>query len=247
MEGRTSGFVSLVGPSDNSWHVELIQQNNDLFLHDGWPEFVRDHSIECGDSLVFRYDGNLHFTVHVFDQSSCEKEAAFHAECSQDPGGMDEQLSKKRERESTTISKDKIFEGVPKKMRGSSCHLHSEGQTKNMEDKMDKSNKEACECGDLIMTEKCQEEFLSNETKTFGSPSKDSLCPMPSQPKSCNEKQGNNPLLFNIWILRSILAYDIYAHRCIYFYSVLLISATYKSNSLNHALLLAVLSDTCLI
>ncbi|KAJ9674555.1 hypothetical protein PVL29_023850 [Vitis rotundifolia] len=188
MEGRTSGFVSLVGPSDNTWHVDLIQQNGDLFLHDGWPVFVRDHCIECGDSLVFRYDGNLHFTVQVFDRSSCEKEAAFHTKCSQDPGGLDDPLRKKRERESPVVSKDKIFEGVPKKMRGSSCHVHSECITKNLEDKMDKSDKEECKCEDLFMTEKCQAAVFSNETKKCGSPSKDSLSPMPSQLKACNEK-----------------------------------------------------------
>ncbi|KAF8024274.1 LOW QUALITY PROTEIN: hypothetical protein BT93_F1463 [Corymbia citriodora subsp. variegata] len=85
MEGWTSGLALLEGPSGNTWHVELIQENREFFLNSGWHSFVRDHSIVSGDLLVFRHDGNLHFYVQVFEDSSCEKEAAFHAMCSQDP------------------------------------------------------------------------------------------------------------------------------------------------------------------
>lgn len=187
-----------MGPSDNIWHVDLIQQNNDLFLHGGWPVFLIDHDIECGDSLVFRYDGNLCFTVQVFDQSSCEKEAAFRAKCSQDPVCLDEQLRRKRDRESPAVPKDKIFEGVPKKMRGSSCHVHPECMKENPGDKMDKSDKESCEYEDLIMTEKCQEADFCNETIRCRSPPKDSLSAFPSQSKISSEKPGNNPLFMHI-------------------------------------------------
>ncbi|KAL5185650.1 B3 domain-containing protein [Glycine soja] len=83
MEGRTYGSVSLTGPSGKTWTVQLIKQENDLFLHHGWSTFVVDHQLECGELLVFRYEGHLHFTVQVFDKDACEKEAAFHSECSQ--------------------------------------------------------------------------------------------------------------------------------------------------------------------
>ncbi|KAA8528581.1 hypothetical protein F0562_035936 [Nyssa sinensis] len=126
MEGRTSGSVLLVGPSGSTWHVDLIQRNDGLFFHDGWAAFVRDHFIEHGDSLVFRYDGNLHFTVQVFDQSACEKEAAFWAVCSQDSSDFDKHMGKKRERENTVSCLDGIFEGVPKKMRGQAAVFSDE-------------------------------------------------------------------------------------------------------------------------
>ncbi|KAL0291723.1 UNVERIFIED_CONTAM: putative B3 domain-containing protein [Sesamum radiatum] len=67
MEGRAPGLALLVGPSGNNWYVGLIIVDNGLFLNDGWADFVRDHFLEQGDSLVFRYDGNLHFTVQIFD------------------------------------------------------------------------------------------------------------------------------------------------------------------------------------
>jgi len=79
--------------------VELIEHNGHLFFDKGWPTFVKDNSIECGDSLVFRYDGNSHFTVQIFDRSSCEKEEAFQAKCSQEQSYLNGCLGRKRERE----------------------------------------------------------------------------------------------------------------------------------------------------
>uniref|UniRef100_A0A5B7AQQ3 TF-B3 domain-containing protein n=1 Tax=Davidia involucrata TaxID=16924 RepID=A0A5B7AQQ3_DAVIN len=152
MEGKTSGSVSLVGPSGSTWHVDLIQRSDGLFFHDGWAAFVRDHFIECGDSLVFRYDGNLHFTVQVFDQSSCEKEAAFWAVCSQDPSDSDKHMGNKRERENTISCLDDIFEGVPKKMRGSQVHS---------------------EC--ITVAEPCQAAVFSDETENCSSLSKNTV------------------------------------------------------------------------
>ncbi|XP_045791271.1 B3 domain-containing protein Os03g0619600-like isoform X2 [Trifolium pratense] len=81
MEGTTCGLVSLTGPSGNNWQVRLVEQDNYLFFHHGWSTFVGDHHLEYGDLLVFRYEGHLHFTVQVFGENACEKEAAFHTEC----------------------------------------------------------------------------------------------------------------------------------------------------------------------
>ncbi|KAK9756352.1 hypothetical protein RND81_01G091000 [Saponaria officinalis] len=96
--GRTSGSLSLTGPSGNSWNVDLIGDNGHLFFDGGWPTFVRDHSIQCGDSLVFRYDGNSHFTVQIFDESSCEKDEALNARCSQGSNDCSGSSGKKRGR-----------------------------------------------------------------------------------------------------------------------------------------------------
>ncbi|KAL0438641.1 UNVERIFIED_CONTAM: putative B3 domain-containing protein [Sesamum latifolium] len=109
MEGRAPGLALLVGPSGNNWYVGLIIVDSGLFLNDGWAEFVRDHFLEQGDSLVFRYDGNLHFTVQIFDRSLCEKEAAFSAESSQDLSKYDISIVKKREREKLALL-DSIIE-----------------------------------------------------------------------------------------------------------------------------------------
>ena len=189
MKGRTSGLVTLVGPSGNTWDVNLIQQNDDLFLHHGWPAFVRDHFIESGDFLVFRYDGELHFTVQVFDKSSCEKEAAFHTESSQDPSDLDKSMWRKREREEVASPSDKIFEGVPKRLRGSSSQLHLGWIVKNQEGKVDMYDGEGCKHELVVMDKTWQEAICSEETRHCGSPLKN--CAKPSQSKAFKEKQGN--------------------------------------------------------
>lgn len=117
MEGRTYGSLSLIGPSGNVWTVQLLKQDNDLFFHHGWSSFVVDHSLECGDLLVFRYEGHLHFTVQVFDKDACEKEAAFISECSQSSSDFEGITGQKRgTKESSSL--DIAFDGVSKKMRG---------------------------------------------------------------------------------------------------------------------------------
>ncbi|XP_022768836.1 B3 domain-containing protein Os11g0197600-like isoform X2 [Durio zibethinus] len=120
LEGRISGSVLLKGPSGYGWVVELVQKNDDLFFDEGWADFVRDHSLECGDFLVFRYDGDLVFNVKVFDQSLCEKEVAFHCKCSQGGSEFDGIVGQKRDREDGGVSLDQDCEGVLKRSRGSS-------------------------------------------------------------------------------------------------------------------------------
>ncbi|KAF5468345.1 hypothetical protein F2P56_012503 [Juglans regia] len=195
MKGRTSGLVTLVGPSGNTWHVELIQQNDDLFLHQGWSAFVRDHFIECGDFLVFRYDSELHFTVEVFDQSACEKEAAFQSKCSQDSSCLNRGMGQKREREEATSSSERIFEGVPKKLRGSYSQHYLESEHKPQEGKVDMSNGDGCQRELVVLAKTCQETISSNKTKQGGSPMKNS--DMPFQSKAVKEKRVSDIIQFN--------------------------------------------------
>ncbi|KAL8523923.1 hypothetical protein ACS0TY_013760 [Phlomoides rotata] len=123
MEGTAPGTAVLVGPSGKNWFVDLIVLENGIFLNDGWADFVKDHFLEQGDSIVFRYDGDLNFTLQIFDQSMCEKVAAFTAESSQDLSKYDSSMVKKRDRERSALLDSIIIGGVPKKMRCS--HLHS--------------------------------------------------------------------------------------------------------------------------
>ncbi|KAK7310473.1 hypothetical protein RJT34_08025 [Clitoria ternatea] len=118
MDGRVYGLVSLTGPSGNSWTVQLIKQESDLFFHCGWSTFVVDHRLECGDLLVFRYEGHLNFTVQVFDKGACEKEAAFHSECSQNLCEFDNSKGQKRDTMENSSSDD-VVGCVRKKMRSS--------------------------------------------------------------------------------------------------------------------------------
>ncbi|CAL9079676.1 unnamed protein product, partial [Musa textilis] len=67
----------LQGPSGSKWHVELGKDTRDTFLTTGWPKFVKDHSLREYEFLVFQYDGDMRFTVLIFDTSACEREDVF--------------------------------------------------------------------------------------------------------------------------------------------------------------------------
>ncbi|XP_073134230.1 B3 domain-containing protein Os01g0723500-like isoform X2 [Henckelia pumila] len=116
MEGRASGTTTLVGPSGNNWYAELILIGDGLFFSDGWEAFASDHFLEQGDFLVFGYDGDLQFTVLVFDQSMCEKEAALKVENHRDINKNGGHVVKKRDRDISALP-DSIVEGVPKRGR----------------------------------------------------------------------------------------------------------------------------------
>ncbi|GLT58115.1 hypothetical protein SLA2020_310370 [Shorea laevis] len=137
LESRTSGSVSLIGPSGNTWHIDLIEENDGLFFDCGWEVFVRDHHLECGDILVFGYDGELCFTVQVFDLSSCEKDAAFHSKCSQDPSFSGNNAGNKRERQLGAALSNQDSQSVAKKIRGCSSESSSGNINKNQEAEVD--------------------------------------------------------------------------------------------------------------
>ncbi|XP_057965093.1 B3 domain-containing protein Os01g0723500-like isoform X2 [Malania oleifera] len=65
--------VTLKGPSGSHWHVKLQERENGIFLHDGWPQFIKDHSLGDYELLIFRYEGNMSFNVQIFDKSGWER------------------------------------------------------------------------------------------------------------------------------------------------------------------------------
>ncbi|KAL0017294.1 hypothetical protein SO802_004363 [Lithocarpus litseifolius] len=70
--------VTLKGPSGLTWDVELKTIDDILFFNHGWQEFVKDHSLEETDLLVFRYNGWSQFDVLIFDgKNLCEKGASY--------------------------------------------------------------------------------------------------------------------------------------------------------------------------
>ena len=56
------------------WRVELQREQPDVLLRDGWAPFLAAHDLSEGNILLFRYEGNMVFTVEVFLQNGCLKE-----------------------------------------------------------------------------------------------------------------------------------------------------------------------------
>ncbi|KAJ7970639.1 B3 domain-containing protein [Quillaja saponaria] len=185
MEGRTFGSVMLTGPSNNTWHVHLNQQNNNLFFQDGWTLFVSDHFIQCGDFLVFRYEGELCFSVQVFDRTACKKEAAFHSICSQDPSNF--HCIKGLEKSVEHSYSDIVVEIVPKKMTVSSSQVHVQSNVNHQELQVGSIDKELTQKeGVMVVQEK---EMSPKETGGYRGPASD--VSVPPQKEHCNQHQGN--------------------------------------------------------
>ncbi|KAB2605611.1 B3 domain-containing protein [Pyrus ussuriensis x Pyrus communis] len=72
--GRSLCKCVLRGPNGLRRTVELEGRKNGLFFDDGWQYFVKDHHLEKGDFLVFKYDGKSKFKVAIYDTTACEKD-----------------------------------------------------------------------------------------------------------------------------------------------------------------------------
>ncbi|XP_060191876.1 uncharacterized protein LOC132621571 [Lycium barbarum] len=66
--------VSLEVPSGAKWEVKLQNSNGMTWLKEGWNQFKEYYSIGCGYFLLFKYNGNSHFSVFIFDLSASEIE-----------------------------------------------------------------------------------------------------------------------------------------------------------------------------
>ncbi|GKU93618.1 hypothetical protein SLEP1_g7195 [Rubroshorea leprosula] len=64
--------VFLKVPSGAVWEVELKMCDDDTWLWNGWSEFAKHYSLGYGSFLVFRYEGNCHFHVIIFDKTALE-------------------------------------------------------------------------------------------------------------------------------------------------------------------------------
>ncbi|XP_068311970.1 B3 domain-containing transcription factor VRN1-like [Pyrus communis] len=69
-----SNPVCLKLPSGSEWIVELRRWDGEVWFDNGWPEFSKFYSLDCGHWLVFRYEGNYKFNVCIFDKSCTEIE-----------------------------------------------------------------------------------------------------------------------------------------------------------------------------
>ncbi|XP_010679359.3 B3 domain-containing transcription factor VRN1-like [Beta vulgaris subsp. vulgaris] len=59
-------------PTGETRKVELVEEENELWFGNGWQEFVEYFSIGFAYFLVFKYQGNSNFLVHIFNLTACE-------------------------------------------------------------------------------------------------------------------------------------------------------------------------------
>ena len=62
---EASMAATLEGPSGRTWLVVIRRSAEGTFFTSGWPKFVQDQALREFEFLVFRYDGNTHFTAGI--------------------------------------------------------------------------------------------------------------------------------------------------------------------------------------
>ncbi|XP_072963653.1 putative B3 domain-containing protein Os04g0347400 [Typha angustifolia] len=111
--------ANILGPLGKVWQVELLKEGSGLFFGSGWKEFVRAYELLVGYFLVFRYEGNMIFTIKVFDLTGCRKEYKNLSSFDQEEAAEENIVPSKRKRKSE--KKEVRKEGI-RKEESSSCN-----------------------------------------------------------------------------------------------------------------------------
>uniref|UniRef100_A0A0A8XMY6 TF-B3 domain-containing protein n=1 Tax=Arundo donax TaxID=35708 RepID=A0A0A8XMY6_ARUDO len=65
----------VLGPLGKVWRIELEMNRSDVFFTGRWPELLAFHGITKANALLLRYEGNMAFTVKVFEPDGCQRES----------------------------------------------------------------------------------------------------------------------------------------------------------------------------
>ncbi|XP_038978535.1 putative B3 domain-containing protein Os06g0632500 [Phoenix dactylifera] len=68
------GEATILSPLGKFWHVNLQREGREMFFGSGWEDFANAHGLSVGHFLVFLYQGNMVFTIKIFENSGCLKE-----------------------------------------------------------------------------------------------------------------------------------------------------------------------------
>ncbi|CAN6270607.1 unnamed protein product [Urochloa humidicola] len=63
------------GPLGKVSPIELQMNQSEVFFGGGWSQFLVLHDIAETNSLLLRYDGNMVFTVKVFEPDGCQRQS----------------------------------------------------------------------------------------------------------------------------------------------------------------------------
>jgi len=65
-------------PDGKKWEMYTTKINDDFWFQKGWKEFATHYSLDPGHMVLFQYEENSHFVVHIFGKSTLEIEYPFH-------------------------------------------------------------------------------------------------------------------------------------------------------------------------
>lgn len=63
----------LIGPSSDQWQVTIFKKEENIYMQNGWPQFLKYYLVVPDDFLRFTFDGENCFRVQLFAQNGCER------------------------------------------------------------------------------------------------------------------------------------------------------------------------------
>ncbi|CAM0146402.1 unnamed protein product [Urochloa decumbens] len=72
-EELNSRMAVVFGPLGKVNSIKLEMDQLDVFFAGGWPQFLAFHDITESNALLLRYEGNMVFTVKVFEPNGCQR------------------------------------------------------------------------------------------------------------------------------------------------------------------------------
>jgi len=74
LDEDSSSNAVLSGPSSGEqWQVSVLKKGNDVYMQNGWPEFVTDNLVVLNEFLLFTYHGDNCFHVQIFGKNGLER------------------------------------------------------------------------------------------------------------------------------------------------------------------------------
>ncbi|CAM0949215.1 unnamed protein product [Alopecurus aequalis] len=77
-KGQISEVIKLEAPDGSKYDVQATRDMNKIVLGSGWTTFATFYELKEGCVLVFKYSGDSHFRVLIFDYPSCCEKEIFH-------------------------------------------------------------------------------------------------------------------------------------------------------------------------
>ncbi|KAI3851947.1 hypothetical protein MKW98_019946 [Papaver atlanticum] len=76
--GKELSDHAIVKVPNGIWHIGLKKAEGATSFENGWPEFMEFYFICVGHILLFRYDGNSEFQLHIFGKDATEIDYPSH-------------------------------------------------------------------------------------------------------------------------------------------------------------------------
>jgi len=102
----------VLGPIGKVNSIKIEMDQSDVFFAGGWPQFLAFHGITESNALMLRYEGNMVFTVKVFEPDGCQRKSK-HKDNIMQQSEQEINLEKQQEALSVPIWKCKKENDLP--------------------------------------------------------------------------------------------------------------------------------------